>query len=174
MKKLSAYEIALSALSCAVATVLLVIGTYSEILLFTGYLFGGIALLMPLVKKSYLGYFLAYIGTCLLSFIFNPARILDLLPFIFFFGLHPLANELQLGIKINPWVACGIKALWFDGTMFFIWKVVCEATTTIALIDQYIVPFILIFGTLIFVLYDYLMYRWRGIVFALVKRISKK
>lgn len=174
MKRLSAYEIALSALSCAMATVLLTVGMYSEILLFTGYLFGCIALMMPLVKKSYWGYALAYVGVCVLSFIFNPARIFDLLPFILFFGLHPLANEMQLKIKINRWLACGIKALWFDLTMLFVWKFVFGATTSIPLVDQYIVPFVLIFGTLFFVFYDYLMYRWRAIVFVLVKRISKK
>lgn len=173
MKKLSAYEIALSALSCAMATVLLTVGTYSEIFLFTGYLFGCIALMMPLVKQSYWGYALAYVGTCLLSFILNPARILDLLPFIFFFGLHPLANELQLKSKINRWVACAIKALWFDGVMLFIWKFLFE-TTTIPFLEQWLVPIVLVFGTAFFIFYDYLMYKWRYGVLLLVKRISKK
>ena len=174
MKKLSAYEIALSALSCAIATVLLTVGTYSEIFLFTGYLFGCIALMMPLVKNSYWGYALAYIGTCLLSFIFNPARILDLLPFILFFGLHPLANELQLKSKINRWLACAIKAIWFDAAMLFIWKFVFGAMTTIPLVDQFIVPIVLVVGTAFFIFYDYLMYRWRYAILMLVKRISKK
>ena len=108
MKRLSSHEIALSALACAIATVLLTVGVYSEILLFTGYLFGCIALMMPLAKKSYIGYALAYVGTCVLSLIFNVARFWDLLPFILFFGLHPLVNELQLRTKINRWLACGI------------------------------------------------------------------
>ena len=45
--KFTAYEIAISALSCALATVLLTVGTYVPLLLFTGYLFGSVALMMP-------------------------------------------------------------------------------------------------------------------------------
>ena len=62
-KKLSSYEIALSALACAIATILLTVGVYSEVLLFTGYLFACIALMLPLAKQSYLGYLLAYMAT---------------------------------------------------------------------------------------------------------------
>jgi hypothetical protein len=174
MKKISAYEIALSALACAAATIMLTVGVYSAILLFTGYLFAGIALMMPLAKKSYAGFALAYAATCILSLIFNAARFFDLLPFIMFFGLHPLVNELQLKIKINRWLACGIKALWFDGTMYVIWRFVFGMTATIPLIDQYIIPILLIGGTLFFVPYDYLMYQWRGAMNTLVKRITRK
>lgn len=173
MKKITAYEIALSALSCALATIMLTVGMYSAILLFTGYLFGCIALMMPLAKKSYLGYALAYIATCVLSLIFNAAGFFDLLPFILFFGLHPLVNELQLKIKINRWLACGIKALWFDGTMYLIWRFVFGMTTTIPIVDQYILPILFIGGTLFFVFYDYMMYKWRYAVNTLVKRITK-
>ena len=174
MKRLSSHEIALSALACAIATVLLTVGVYSEILLFTGYLFGCIALMMPLAKKSYIGYALAYVGTCVLSLIFNVARFWDLLPFIMFFGLHPLVNELQLRTKINRWLACGIKALWFDGTMFLIWKFVFGMTTSIAFVDKYIWLILLVGGTAFFVAYDYVMYKWRAIVNRLVARIGKK
>ena len=174
MKRLSSHEIALSALACAIATVLLTVGVYSEILLFTGYLFGCIALMMPLAKKSYIGYALAYVGTCVLSLIFNVARFWDLLPFILFFGLHPLVNELQLRTKINRWLACGIKALWFDGAMFIIWKFVVGMTTSIAFVDKYIWLILLVGGTAFFVAYDYVMYKWRAIVNRLVARIGKK
>lgn len=174
MRKISAYEIALSALSCAIATLMLLIGTYSAVLLFTGYLLACIALMMPLSKQSYVGYALAYIATCLLSLMFGIAHFFDLLPFILFFGLHPLINELQLKTKINRWGACGLKALWFDGTMYLIWRFVFGMTTTIPLIDQYILPFLFIFGTAFFVFYDYMMYKWRAVINNLVWRITKK
>lgn len=174
MKKITSYEIALSALACAAATILLTVGVYSELLLFTGYLFSCIALMLPLAKQSYRGYALAYVATCLLSLIFNAARFWDLLPFIAFFGLHPLVNELQLKTKINRWVACAVKALWFDVTMWVIWKFVFGMTTNFQFIDEYIFWFILIGGTAFFVFYDYVMYRWRAIVNVLVKRITKK
>ena len=52
MKKISAYEIALSALSCALATILLTVGVYSAVLLFTGYLLACASLMLPLAKKK--------------------------------------------------------------------------------------------------------------------------
>lgn len=174
MKKISAHEIALSALACAIATIFLTVGIYSAILLFTGYLFACIALMLPLAKQSYRGYVLAYLATCVLALIFNVASFIDLLPFIMFFGLHPIVNELQLKIKINRWLACGLKALWFDFTMYVIWKFVFAMTTTVVFVDQYIFYIILIFGTTMFVGYDYLMYKWRFAVNTLVKRIIGK
>ena len=174
MKKISSYEIALSALSCAVATILLTVGVYSELLLFTGYLFACIALMLPLAKQSFRGFALSYIATCILAFIFNASRFWDLLPFIMFFGLHPLVNELQLKTKLNRWVACFLKALWFDGTMYVVWRFVFSMATTIAFVDKFIIPIILIGGTLFFVAYDYLMYKWRAVVNVMVNRISKK
>ncbi len=174
MKKLTSYEIALSALACAIATVFLTVGVYSEVLLFTGYLLSCVALMLPLAKQSYGGYVLAYLATCILAFIFNASRFWDLLPFIMFFGLHPLVNELQLKIKINTWIACAIKALWFDLTMYLIWRFVFAMTTTVPFIDQYILPIILIGGSAFFVFYDYLTYKWRAAVNILVQRLNKK
>lgn len=174
MKKISAYEIALSALASAIATVCLTIGVYSAILLFTGYLLACIALMLPLAKKSYAGFTLAYLSTCILALIFNASRFFDLLPFIMFFGLHPLVNELQLHTKINRWVACAVKALWFDLTMYVIWRFVFGMTTTVAFLDEYILPILLVGGTAFFVAYDYAMYKWRYAVNTLVKRITRK
>ena len=174
MKKISAYEIALSALSSAIATVCLTIGVYSAILLFTGYLLACIALMMPLAKKSYIGFTLAYLSTCILALIFNASRFFDLLPFMMFFGLHPLVNELQLRTKINRWVACAVKALWFDLTMYVIWRFVFGMTTTITILDEYMLPLILVGGSIFFVFYDYTLYKWRYAVNTLVKRITRK
>ena len=91
-----------------------------------------------------------------------------------FFGLHPLVNELQLKTKINCYVACAVKALWFDGTMYLIWRFVFAATTAIAFVDAYFLPILLVVGTAFFVFYDYVMFRVRLTVNALVQRISKK
>ena len=174
MKKISAHEIALAALSCALSTILLTVGVYSELLLFTGYLFGCIALMLPLAKGSYRGYALSYAATCILSFFFGAGRFLDLLPFVMFFGLHPLINELQLKTKINRWIACAIKAVWFDVTIFIIWKFLFGATTTMPFVDKYFFPILLVFGTAFFIFYDYAVYKWRAAVNVLVARITRK
>ena len=91
-----------------------------------------------------------------------------------FFGLHPFVNELQLNSKINKWLACALKALWFDVTMYIIWRFVFGMTTTISFVDEYMVPILLVFGTLFFGFYDYTMYKCRTIVNHLLSKIIKK
>lgn len=173
MKKRTAHETALAALSCALATIMLTIGVYSEVLLFTGYLFSAVALMLPLAKNSYRGYILSYLATSLLSLLLNASRFFDILPFIAFFGLHPLINELQLKIKINRWVAFLIKAIWFDGTMYLVWRFIFDMVTTIAFVDRYIIPVLLIGGTAFFFLYDYASYKCRYTVNSVVGKLLK-
>ena len=91
-----------------------------------------------------------------------------------FFGLHPLINELQLKSKINKWVACALKALWFDITMYLVWFFLFDAALDIPIDPKYIIPLIFVLGSAFFVFYDYAMYKWRYAVNMLVKRIKKK
>ncbi len=173
MKKITSHEIALSALACAVATMILTLGIYSDFFLFTGYLLGSVALMLPLAKKSYVGYVLAYLATTILTLLFSSFRFWEVLPFAMFFGLHPLVNELQLKTKINRWVACAIKAAWFDITAYVVWLVLFEMTTAIEWLNAYMVPIIFIVGTAFFAFYDYLFYRCRAVVNVMVARIDK-
>ena len=174
MRKITSYEIALAGLSCALATLLLTVGIYTEILLLTAYLVASIALMLPLAKQSWWGYALSYLATCILTFVFTSWKFWDLLPFVMFFGLHPIMNELQLKFNVNRWVAFGIKAAWFDGAAYLIWRFIFEMTTEIFFLDKYMVWVILIFGTAFFLLYDFVAFKWRAIINRLVKRIYKK
>lgn len=175
MKKISAYEIALSAISCAFAAIALTVGTlWSAFLLFTGYLLACFALMLPLSKGCYVGDVLAYIGAGLLALIFTGGQIWKLLPFIVFFGLHPLANALQIRFKINRWAALAIKAAWFDASMYLVWRFVFDMNTSFAFVDKYILPVLLIGGTLFFLLYDVLIFRCQSNVNRLVDRFIKK
>ena len=174
MKKISAYEIALAALACALSTLFLTLGVYSGFFLFTAYLAASIALMLPLCQQSWRGFIFAYVATCLLSLLFASFRFWELIPFAMFFGLHPLVNELQLKMRINRWIACFVKAIWFDGTVYLAWKVVFSITTSIPFIDKYILLIILVVGTAVFIAYDYFMFKWRIWASRLVSRISKK
>ena len=130
--------------------------------------------MLPLSGKYYAGAALAYVGASVLTLIFNGVNIFDTLPFIMFFGLHPIVNALQLRFKINRWIALPIKAAWFDGAMYFVWRFVFEMTTTIAFVDKYIWLIILIAGTAFFVAYDFAMFRCQGYVNATVDRFIKR
>lgn len=174
MRKVSASEIALSALACALATVFLTVGVYSGVFLFTAYLVASIVLMLPLCQRSFRGYIFAYIATCLLTLLFASSFFWDLIPFIVFFGLHPFVNELQLKTRVNRWLACFIKAIWFDATLYLTWKTLIAVTTDVVISDVYVLPIILIVGTALFIGYDYFMFKWRVWADNLVRRISKK
>lgn len=176
------FEIALSAISCAVAVIFLLLGFWSDVLLATGYLLGVVALMVPLSKQFFKGGFLAYLGTVILALIMGAAaRFWDLVPFITFFGLHPLINALQIRFKVNKWLALAIKAVWFDLALLLAYFIVFGGVmggeqADIAIyefINKYIYWIIFIGGTLFFFVYDYFVFKCQIMVNRLVYRIRK-
>lgn len=174
MKRITAHEVALAGVATAIATIFLAVGNFTSILLFIGYLVASFALYLPLAKGSYRGYAMAYVSTVLLTLLLigTAGYIVDLLPFIVFFGLHPLLNELELRFSVPKLIAKAVKAAWFDGAMWLFWWLIVQ-TTGVTWIDAYALPIILFGGTLFFLVYDAAYFRIREQVYALVKRISK-
>lgn len=67
------------------------------------------------------------------------------------------------------------KTVWFDCAMFFVWKVVFAANTTIAFVDEHILLVIGVLGSLFFLVYDCILFRLRTSVNALIdKYVGKK
>ena len=165
----------MAGISTAIATLFLAVGNITSVLLFIGYMVASIALALPLAKGSYIGYALAYAATVLLTVLIigTAGYLIDLLPFILFFGLHPLLNDLQEKWKVRKWLAVLIKCVWFDGAMVLFWWLIVQ-TTGIGWLDAYALPIVLVGSTLYFFLYDYAFYRLSKQVFALVGRILKK
>ena len=174
MKKISAYEIALSAIACALATIAMTVGILVPGLQITGYLVASFALMIPLAKKCYWGDLLAYIGASVLSLLFAGILIWDVLPFIVFFGLHPLANALQEKTKIHRFLARAIKAIWFDVAAYLVWRFVFGMNTQFEFVDKYIILIILVGGTIFFFAYDYLFTLCQKATDALVNRFFGK
>ena len=138
--------------------------------------------MVPLSKQFYKGAFLAYLGTVILAIVMGAAaRFWDLVPFIMFFGLHPLANSLQLKFNINRWIAFFVKAAWFDFTLWVGYVLIFNGVVGGAyaesgffkFLNDYIWLFIIAGGTLIFFPYDYLIFKCQITVNKLVYRIRK-
>ncbi len=175
------FEIALSAISCAVAAGALALGLLSGWLVGTGYVIAIIALMVPLSKQFYLGDFLAYAGTVILAVVLGAAaKFWDLVPFAMFFGLHPLINSLQIRFNVNRWLAYAIKAVWFDCTLiagYFLIYVISgsplpeQIENIIAGWRLYVIVFTV--GTAVFLIYDYLIFKIQIAVNKLVYRIKK-
>lgn len=183
MKRTSrSFEIALSAVACAVASLALTLGSYVDIFLFAGYLLAVFALMLPLSKRFYWGFILAFLGSVLLAFFFCGLAILYLVPFAVFFGLHPFANELQLRFvhKRPVHVLCFFgKALWFDLAMWLSWTLVfvpllgADQMSWYPFVMQYFYYVLFLGGTAAFALYDFLIFLCRRSVDRAVRRIGR-
>lgn len=178
----NSFELALSGISCAVAVIFLALGILSDWLIATGYFMGVVAMMAPLSKQFIKGSFLAYLGTCILTVIMGAAaKFWDLVPFIMFFGLHPILNALQLKYKINKWLAWAVKAVWFDCTLivgyFLIYEGVLGGEFLPAefyeIVNKYIYAFIFTVGTAVFFVYDYVVFKCQITVNRLVGIIRK-
>lgn len=182
-KNTRSFEIALSGISCAIASGALALGILSGYLVATGYCIGIIALMIPLSKQFYRGGVLAYLGTVILAVALGASiRFWDLVPFAMFFGLHPLINSLQVRFKVNKWLAYIVKALWFDGTLIAAYFLVFGGELYGTLLPQAVYDFLnsgylylIIFtvGTAVFYLYDYLVFKCQIAVNLAVQRIRK-
>lgn len=183
--RFNSFEIALSGISCGIAVLFLSLGILSGWLLATGYFVGVLAMMIPLSKDFFKGGFGAYAGTCILTLILGAAaQFWDLVPFIMFFGLHPLVNAL-LKAKCKKrwisWVAAIFKALWFDATLiagyYLIFNGVMGGTLfperVYELIQKYFFLIVFTGGTAFGIVYDFLVSRCQLAVNMVVARIKK-
>ncbi|MCX4385132.1 MAG: hypothetical protein OSJ39_04970, partial [Clostridia bacterium] len=122
MKKTSkTFEIVLSAIACAVAAVALTVGCYINVLYAAGILLAVFAIMVPLSKDFVWGAALAFLGSALLAFMFCAFSIFKLVPFLLFFGVHPIINHIQLKYVKRKWIHPLVllaKAVWFILTMW--------------------------------------------------------
>ncbi|MCD8206109.1 MAG: hypothetical protein LUD29_05825 [Clostridia bacterium] len=175
-----AFEITLSAMSCALGVIFLYVGTLTSYVLFICYIAAEISLMLPLTKQFYTGEALAYLACCIITILMGAiGKFWDLVPFIMFFGLHPLANALQLRFNINRWLAMVIKIVWFDATCYvsylLTFKVMLGGSDSAFFqwVNRYMWLVIIVGGSLIAVAYDYLMFRVQMMVNNLIFRVRK-
>ncbi|MGN1372998.1 MAG: hypothetical protein ACI4VK_02995 [Candidatus Coproplasma sp.] len=189
-KNSRSFEIALSGIACAITVIFLLVGVLSlnGWLLGTGYCIGVIALMLPLSKKFYLGDFLAYLGACVLTVVLGAAaKFWNLVPFVMFFGLHPLVNCIQQSLSQKtknpilrwlPWFI--VKALWFDATLIVGYYLVYDGLLGGSLfpqqvydaVNQYMVLFAFTLGTVIFAVYDFLVFKCQAAVNILIGKVK--
>ena len=184
MKKQSrSFEIALAAIACAVAALALTLGSYVRFLLAAGYLIAVFALMVPLSKGQVVGYALAYAGAVVLSFLFTGfvLGIMQILPFVVFFGLHPVANYFQKKYVRNSFVHGAIflgKAVWFDFSLWLAWVVLegflgLKEMTWYPFVSEHFFLVLFLGGTIFFALYDYMIFLCQRAADNAVRRIGR-
>lgn len=181
-KNSKSFEIALSGIACAIAVIFLFIGTMVPYLIATGYFMAIVALMLPISKQFYKGAFFAYICTCILTLVLGAvARVWDLVPFIMFFGLHPIVNAIQEKRKFNKLLALLIKGVWFDLMLVAAYHLVFNGMLGLSvlpdnvydIVNKYIYLFIVTLGSLFFILYDFIVFKTQVVVNMIIARIKK-
>ncbi len=183
----NAHRIALSAVSAAFAIILLTLGAYIEILDISCVMLAGIAIMLPLSKKDVLGGFLAYLAAGLLALPVTGFRFAVIVPYAVFFGLYPIVNAIiekyLPNKKILNILFIVLKDIWFLLSMYVYYRVLVAFTGYDFAADfafvpeqfrQYIVPALIVFGAVFFVLYDYVMKKMQRVIEILVSRVIKK
>lgn len=164
--------IALSALSAALAVILLVAGAYFETFDLSCLFLASLCMMLPLCKGYYLGAFLSYVATTLLSLLLTAGRFQIIIPFAMFFGLHALVNEFQIKFKINKILALLIKDIWFLATLFIVYKFTQMFVSENEVLQKYLLYILLIGGAVCFPLYDYLFFKFKASLAILLKRLK--
>lgn len=183
MKKPSkSFEIVLSAVACAVAAVALTVGCYVNVLYAAGILLAVFAIMVPLSKDFIWGAALAFLGAALLAFMFYAFSIFKLVPFLLFFGLHPIVNHIQLKYVKKKWIHPLVllaKAVWFILSMWLSFELLAvkffalDQTTWYEWLKRYF-PYVLwLGGAAIFVAYDLMIFLCQKSVDALIRRIRR-
>ena len=170
-------EIALSAMACAVAAAFLMLGSLHPLLLATGYLVGTFALMVPLSKGFVWGDALAFAAAAVIAL---PLSLWKIVPFVVFFGLHPIVNYLQKKyVKKTPLKALCLagKALWFDGAMLLSYYVLTNLAGMAEVfndwIGEYLYLAIFVGGTVFFVVYDVMIFLCQRSCDRIVERVWK-
>lgn len=164
--------ISLSALSSALALILLTFGAYVEVFDLSCLFMASLALMLPLSKDYKLGGFLAYLATVILGFLLTGFRLQVMLPFTMFFGLHPIVNYFQKRLKINKILAGAVKCVWFIATLYVMYFFTKMFVAPHEFIEKYIHIFLILGGIIVFFIYDYLMVKFQYAVNSIVKRLK--
>lgn len=146
--------VSLSAVSAAFAVLFLVLGTYVDVLDLSCLFMTSVVLMLPLTKGYRMGCFLAYLATALLAMILTGFRFQIIVPFVMFFGLHPLVNDLIKKFRINAVLAAVFKSAWFVATLYVMYYLMRLFADIPDFIHKYIHYFLIIGGVLIFLCYD--------------------
>lgn len=179
-KKLSAFEIALSGIACAIAATALTVGSYVQALLAGSYVLASFAVMLPLSKEFYWGAALCFLGSIALAFLTSGFAFLYLVPYALFFGLHPVVNRLQKrfvkGSLFHALVFLA-KAVWFDLSMWLSFVILVpllglEGAAWYPVIEQYFFLVLFLGGTLFFAVYDVMIFFCARSVDRIVARIG--
>ena len=164
--------IALSGLSCAFALIFIIIGGYFPTFDISCLFMASLMVMIPLAKDTLKGAILCYISVFLLSFIFTFGHFEISIAYGIFFGLHPIVNYIQVKKIKKTWFITIVKTVWFLIVAFVIFYILKMFIVENEFVNKYLPLFILIGGSVFFLVYDYAMLRFQKNLNVIIKRLK--
>lgn len=145
--------IALCGIATAFGVIFILIGVFVPLLDMAMFMTASMCLMLPLYKNYLKGAALTYVCISVLAFLFSGANFFAIMPYIIFFGYHPILNYLQMKFKIDVKISVAINCLIFNIAFYFIFnfsKIFIDSD----ILDK--IPYVLlaVFATVIFIIYD--------------------
>ena len=164
--------IALSGLSSAFALIFIIIGGYFPTFDISCLFMASLMVMIPLAKDTLKGAILCYISVFLLSFIFTFGHFEVSIAYGLFFGLHPIVNYIQVKKIKKTWLITAIKTVWFLIVAFLMFYLLKMFIVENELINKFLPLIILFGGSILFIVYDYIMLRFQRNLNVIIKRLK--
>lgn len=164
--------IALSSLCTAISATLLCIGAYFLTFSYSCIFLASVVILLPLAKNTYKGAVLTVVASALLSFLIASFSFETALPYLLFFGFHPIVSKFFEEKKLNKVLAFLIKDVWFVGAMLC-----CYFLTSMFLVEnetlkKYMIYIVTIGGSIFFIAYDIMFKFFQKQMNVIAKRLK--
>ena len=170
--------IALSAISSAFSIIFLTAGVFLSVFDYSAIFMASLCTMLPLAKKSWKGGFFTYLGTLGLALIFFVGvRPEIVLTYGIFFGLHPTVNFIFKERNFNKIIGLVIKAVWFVGSVLLVFWLFSgflfeESLLSNEIFKRYAYLIISVVGAVLFVVYDFLMIRFQGMIDKTIEKLK--
>ncbi|MBO5851326.1 MAG: hypothetical protein J6R29_03220 [Clostridia bacterium] len=165
--------IALSAISSALCTILLVIGAYFPTLDLSCLFMASLAVTLPLSKNSYKGAILTYFASLLLALIFASSNFTVIVCFALFFGLHPILNYYLISKNKKPInIFTIVKVLWFTALLYVMYYLLNMFVDVSDYLKDVAIYVLFIGGVIIGFIYDVAFMRIQKMTLIIMKRLK--
>lgn len=148
--------VALSAMCTAICSVTLVIGAYFPMLSYSCIFLASVVITLPLAKDTFKGAILTVIASTILSFLLAAMSFETALPFLLFFGFHPILNKFFKKKNFNKILAFIIKDVWFVLTLLICYFITDLFITDNEFFKKYMIYILVFGGAAVFFVYDYM------------------
>lgn len=164
--------IAISSLTTALAIVFLIIGAYFQSFDLSALFMASLMMTIPLAKGSKKGFFLSYLATSVLAFVFTISRFYLAVLFLLFFGIHPFINYIQANSAKKLWFLYIIKGVWFIGVCYLMVYAFSMFVAPNDFIQKILPYFVFVFGALCYIVYDFVIFKFQKMMVQVIKRLG--